>query len=295
MCWTGSSLYFGLASRAAGAVGVNQFRLFAAVPLMLLLHAVTVGGLWPSDVPVQRTTLLVLSGVFGLAIGDLGYFYALASIGPRLSSVVQASWPGLALMLAWATAAEVPDLREACGLVLTMTGVVVVVWRGRDGSSWRPDLTARQRAFGIAGAGVAALGQAVGMILSRAVMQPGPDLASGIDPLSATVVRLVAGTLAVVVISLCQRQAAAVVVVLRQPAARRHAMLGTMFGPIAGIWLSMIATRHAERAGTAAALMSLTPLFLLPVSFFASRARVTGMAVVGTAVATVGTVLLVTG
>ena len=137
MCWTGSSLTFGLASRAVGAVPVNQFRLFAAVPVVFLLHAAIVGGMWPEGLDLRRTSLLACSGVVGLAIGDLGYFYALALVGPRLSSVVQASWPALALLMAWGFSGETPGVREAIGLALTTLGVVVVVARSRDGSSWR--------------------------------------------------------------------------------------------------------------------------------------------------------------
>ena len=295
MCWTGSSLTFGLASRAVGAVPVNQFRLFAAVPVVFLLHAAIVGGMWPEGLDLRRTSLLACSGVVGLAIGDLGYFYALALVGPRLSSVVQASWPALALLMAWGFSGETPGVREAIGLALTTLGVVVVVARSRDGSSWRPDITPRMRFLGVLGAFTAALGQAGGMVLSRIAMQGGADLPEGIPPLSATVVRLLAGTIAVVVISMLQRQSTAFTVLLKGGAPMRNTLIGTFFGPVVGIFLSMYATRHAANAGTAAALMSLTPLFLLPVAWIAYRARLTPMAVVGTLLATAGAVVLVSG
>ena len=295
MCWTGSSLTFGLASRAVGAVPVNQFRLFAAVPVVFLLHAAIVGGMWPEGLDLRRTSLLACSGVVGLAIGDLGYFYALALVGPRLSSVVQASWPALALLMAWGFSGETPGVREAIGLALTTLGVVVVVARSRDGSSWRPDITPRMRFLGVLGAFTAALGQAGGMVLSRIAMQGGADLPEGLPPLSATVVRLLAGTIAVVVISMLQRQSTAFTVLLKGGAPMRNTLIGTFFGPVVGIFLSMYATRHATNAGTAAALMSLTPLFLLPVAWIAYRARLTPMAVVGTLLATAGAVVLVSG
>ena len=295
MCWTGSSLTFGLASRAVGAVPVNQFRLFAAVPVVFLLHAAIVGGMWPEGLDLRRTSLLACSGVVGLAIGDLGYFYALALVGPRLSSVVQASWPALALLMAWGFSGETPGVREAIGLALTTLGVVVVVARSRDGSSWRPDITPRMRFLGVLGAFTAALGQAGGMVLSRIAMQGGADLPEGLPPLSATVVRLLAGMIAVVVISMLQRQSTAFTVLLKGGAPMRNTLIGTFFGPVVGIFLSMYATRHAANAGTAAALMSLTPLFLLPVAWIAYRARLTPMAVVGTLLATAGAVVLVSG
>jgi drug/metabolite transporter (DMT)-like permease len=295
LCWTFSSLTFGLASREVGAVAVNQFRLFAAVPIMLALHVATFGCLWPQGLEGWRTQWLVLSGLAGLAIGDLGYFYALALVGPRLSSVVQATWPAMAMLMAWGMTGEEPGIRGAVGLALTTFGVVAVVARARDGSSWRPDVTPRMRLLGVLGALVAALGQAGGMAMSRVAMQEGPDLPEGLPPLSATVVRLLAGTLGVVVISLLQRQAGSFRVLLRGGPPMRNTLVGTLFGPVVGIFLSMYATRHASHAGVAAALMSLTPLFLLPVSWIAYRARVTPMAVVGTLLATAGAIVLVSG
>lgn len=295
LCWTFSSLTFGLASREVGAVAVNQFRLFAAVPVMFALHAATAGGLWPHGLEGWRVQWLVLSGLAGLAIGDLGYFYALALVGPRLSSVVQATWPAMAMLMAWGMSGEEPGIRGVVGLALTTLGVVAVVARARDGSSWRPDVTPRMRFFGVLGALVAALGQAGGMAMSRVAMQEGPDLPDGLPPLSATVVRLLAGTIGVIVISLLQRQAGAFTVLLRSGRPMRNTLTGTLFGPVVGIFLSMYATRHASHAGVAAALMSLTPLFLLPVSWIAYRARVTPMAVVGTLLATAGAIVLLGG
>lgn len=292
-CWTGSSLCFGYASRAAGPVGVNQLRLLAAIPFAFLACVGLTGAWWPGHVPDERMLWLAISGVVGLAIGDLGYFHALARIGPRLAAVVQASWPALALLMAWAFAGEAPVRRQVEGLLLVTGGVVLVLWRSRDGSAWRPGLSAAQRWIGIAGAFVAALGQAGGMVLSRSAMQPGPDLEGGVAPIEAVVVRLVAGTAAVFVLALPQREQAAFVPVLRHRAALRLTAVGTVFGPILGIWLSMVATRDAERAGTAAALMSLTPLFLLPLSRVMWGARIDAGAVVGTIAATFGVMRLV--
>jgi drug/metabolite transporter (DMT)-like permease len=295
LAWTFSSLTFGLASRAVGAAPVNQFRLLAAVPVMLFVHALTVGGAWPSNLSLQRTWTLAVSGVMGLAIGDLGYFYALSLVGPRLSSVVQASWPAMAMLMAWGMYGEAPGQRQGIGLALTTLGVVLVLLRSRDGSSWRPDLTQRQRILGILGAFVAAFGQAFGMTLSRVAMAAGPDLPDGLPPLSATVVRLVAGTAAAIAIAAMQRQPLAFLALQKGGAPLRNTLIGTFFGPVVGIWLSMYATRHASHAGTAAALMSLTPLFLLPVSWIAYRARINGLAALGTALAVAGAIVLVSG
>lgn len=293
MCWTVSSLTFGLASRAAGPAAVNQFRLLAALPIMFALHAASTGVWWPDGVTGSRAAMLVASGVLGLAIGDLGYFHALALIGPRLASVVHATWPAQAALLAFAISGEQLRARQALGLAMTTVGVVLVLLRPRDGSAWRPDITRTQRWLGILGAFVAALGQASGMALSRAAMQSDDALPQGIPPLSATVVRLCAGTVGVFAIAALQRQSLAFLSLRAGGAPLRNTLIGTTFGPILGIWLSMVATRDAVDAGSAAGLMSLTPLFLLPVTRIAYGARITALSAAGTLLATAGAVVLV--
>jgi hypothetical protein len=97
LAWTFSSLTFGLASRAVGAAPVNQFRLLAAVPVMLLVHALTVGGAWPSNLSSERTWTLAVSGVMGLAIGDLVMPWPQGSACAfGFPSIFFIMWPGLA-------------------------------------------------------------------------------------------------------------------------------------------------------------------------------------------------------
>src|SRR5262245_32315645 len=96
VCFTASSLSFGIASRAVGGIATNQFRLWAALPVLGAIVWLTTGSLWPAALPTERLALLSASGLIGLVLGDIGYFHALATIGPRLSSVVNAMWPALA-------------------------------------------------------------------------------------------------------------------------------------------------------------------------------------------------------
>ena len=93
LCWLGSSLSFAVAGREAGAQPLNQFRLYAALPILCLLGFTITGSAWPSDASTERIVLLLLSGIFGLVLGDYGFFHALATIGPRLASVILSLWP----------------------------------------------------------------------------------------------------------------------------------------------------------------------------------------------------------
>lgn len=286
VCWVGSSLAFAVASRTAGAQATNHFRLVAAVPLLMLLGFGLLGSCWPGDASAARLGWIAASGIVGLVVGDLGYFHALATIGPRLASVVMALWPACTVGLD-ALCGAAPGGQEIVGIGLTIVGVVTVLLRSREGA-WRPGLTARQWLAGVAGALLGALGQAGGFVLVGIGMAPGPDLAGGVAPLHATIVRMVVAAVAFEGIVALRGQPAAFAAVVRDRRALAGAAIGAVFGPVLGVWLSMVARRHASDSGVAAALMATTPVWMLPVSVWWYGARVGVAAAVGTVVAVAG-------
>ena len=294
VCWTGSSMAFAVASRAVGGVATNQFRLLVAAPVLLALAWLVTGSPWPVELPAHRLGLLAWSGVVGLVLGDAGYFHALATIGPRVSSVVMTLWPAFALALG-TLAGEWPGGREVLGVLVTIAGVVLVLLRSRESTAWRAGLSRRAWWSGVAGAVVGALGQAGGILLSRAAMAVGPDLPAGGVPLHATVVRMVCGAGVFFVVAAAQGRVTAAAQVVRDRTARRGALLGALFGPVCGVWLSMIAAHEARSLGAASALMATTPIFMMPAAAFAYRARIGWLGGLGTLVAVGGAMLCLTG
>ncbi|MFK7743036.1 MAG: EamA family transporter [Planctomycetota bacterium] len=305
LCWLGSSLAFAYAGRAVGAQPLNQFRLYAALPLLCLLAWLLLGSAWPADASGERQLWLAISGVVGLVLGDFCFFYALATIGPRVSSVVMSLWPGCAVGFELLRGNRSTS-SELLGITMTIVGVVLVLLRRRsDGASgaggWRSDLSRRQWTLGILGALGGALGQAFGFLVSgdamAAVPDPsgGPDFAPEIDPLLATIVRMVAATIGMQLVVTLQGQPLAMAKVVRNRRAHAMAWVGAICGPVLGVWLSMVARARAEHAGVAAALMATTPVFLLPVSIYLYRARVGPLGIFGTLLAVAGVVVCVVG
>lgn len=290
LCWTGSSSAFAVASRAAGPRAANQFRLYAALPLLLVLALLVTGSCWPEGLGQERLGYLVASGTAGLVLGDIGFFYALATIGPRISSVVFAAWPGMTVGIE-ALCGRTPSMLVLVGIALTMVGVGLVLLRNREGSSWNPGLQRHQWWLGLGGALLGAAGQAGGFLLAGPGMAVGPDLPGGVDPLHATIVRMATGVVGLQVYLLLLRQPFALRAVLDRPLAIRAALLGALFGPIGGVWLSMVSRVHAQDAGVASALMATTPIFMMPVAWRLYGARIGWLGTVGTLLAVGGVVL----
>ena len=286
LCWLGSSLAFAVSSREAGAQPLNQFRLYAALPILAGLSLLVTGAAWPLGVGWSGLSALALSGVVGLVIGDFGYFHALATIGPRLASVLMALWPACTVAID-AACGDLPTGGQAAGVTLTVVGVSLVLARSRGGA-WRPGLTRRQWASGVAGALLGAVGQAGGFVMARSAMLGADGVEVGVDPLHATVVRMVAATIGMQCVVSLQGRPFAMRKIWSSARAHRAAWIGALCGPVLGVWLSMVAGAHARDAGVAAALMSTTPVFLLPVAIWFYGAKVHAAGVFGTLLAVSG-------
>lgn len=279
--WALSGVTFGVSTKAVGGFATNHFRIWLALPILIVMVWATSGQLWPVGADTERTLLLFLSGFVGLVIGDIGYFHALATIGPRLAAVLMATWPVMALLFTPMTDGEF-EVGTLPGVLLTVVGVVLVLSRGREGAVWNPKTTPRQRWIGILGALLAALGQAGGIVIARVAMQKTADLPDGVDPMGATMLRMIAAVAGMQVVAMVRRRPAAGLAVTKDRRALRGAVLGTMFGPVLGVWLSMMAIAHCEQVGVAAALMAVTPLFMVPLARIAYGARVGLVGWVGT-------------
>lgn len=312
LCWLCSSMAFAVASREAGADATNLFRLYAALLPLAVLGWLTTGSCWPTEGDPGAVTWLAVSGLVGLTIGDLALFHALGTIGPRLGSVIMALWPGMTVGID-ALRGAVPSTPELVGIALTVGGVMLVLRRSREGS-WRPELPPRQWTVGIVCAFVGALGQAagfviasdamqpvvgmaaagdamqpvVGMAAAGDAMQPGAEGGAAIPPLLATIVRMVAATIGMQLVAALRGKSLVMKAVLQNRRAHVAAWLGATFGPVLGVWLSMVAAKDVASRGVASALMSTTPVFMLPIAVRVYGARVGPLAVLGTLLAVAG-------
>lgn len=290
ICFTWSGVAFAVASKAVGPVPANHFRLVVGVPVLLVIGCLVTGQWWPTDLSNERLLLLAGSGLVGLVLGDIGFFHALATVGPRTSTVVMAGWPMITVVAA-AIRGALPSAPVLFGITLTIVGVALVLLRSPDGAAWRPDLSPAQRVSGIAGAVLGAIGQAIGFELAGAGMQKSVDLPNGVEPITATVVRMVAALVGLWLVVAARRQPFAFVAVCRHPRALRAAAFGALFGPIGGVTLTMFARKHAAVPSVASALIATTPIFMMPVARIVYGSRIGALGVLGTLLAVAGALL----
>ena len=278
LCWAATGLYFTEAARRVGAVAVNLLRLPIAWVLLSLALGLTGTSLAALD--GGRVTLLALSGLIGLTVGDLALFRAMVRIGPRLSSLLMALAPAFATLAGALLLGERPGARAATGMAVTLAGVAWVLAERRARG---PE--AGRRGPAIALAVLAAACQGLGLVLAKLGM------AGEVPPLAATWVRMGVATLGMAGLAAATRQLGGAALLAAARRAAGPVAGGALFGPFAGVWLSLVAARHAQ-IGVAATLMATTPVLIIPLLAWHEGYRPTLRAVLGAGVTVAGVALL---
>ncbi len=286
LCFAFGSTLFTFAGRELGSQQVNRVRLLLAALLTALVHWLLIGQVFPVGAPADATGWLILSGVVGLVFGDICLLQAFVLIGPRLSMLMMALAPMFSTVIAWVFLHESLTGQQLIGIALVIGGIVMVIVERRKAGPSSVVATGRAYRIGLLCALGGSLGQAGGTVLAKL------GLSGGLDPISAALIRLTAAAILIWVLALMQRQ---VTMTIRALRAKPHAGLqmtgATIAGPVVGVWLSLVAVQRTS-VGVASTLTSLTPIFLIPISYVAFKERVTRQALLGTLVAFVGTMLL---
>ena len=89
-----------------------------------------------------------------------------------------------------------------------------------------------------------------------------------------------------------QKQTRQTVQVLRENSSALGLLaLAALIGPVLGVSSSLLAVQHAK-VGVASVLTSLSPIFMLPISYFFFKERLSWQAIAGTMLAMIGVIIL---
>jgi drug/metabolite transporter (DMT)-like permease len=285
VCWAFNSVVFTRAGKRVGAATVNIMRLWIAVPALALLHWLLFATPFPFAIEPRRFLYLGVSGVIGFVIGDAMLFESFLLIGPRLAMLLALLVPVCGALLAWVFLGEKLLALEIVSMLVTIGGIAWVVAEKTVPGAAPVSRQPRQYRLGILLAAGGALGQAVGLLFSRL------GLTGGYSAISATLVRVSVSAVVLLFLSLFLGKAHAHLAKMKDKKALLEISAGALTGPALGVVLSLVAIAHTH-IGVASTLMSLTPVLLLPVSYFLFKERITARAVIGTMIALAGVILL---
>jgi drug/metabolite transporter (DMT)-like permease len=278
--WSGTSIVFTEATSRVGSIQVNITRMLMA----LVLLSATV---WLLGFDIQMTQSQVLnltwSGIVGLVLGDTFLFRAFKDVGPRISMLMMSLVPAMTAIMGVFFLDEALSLQGIGGMVLTITGIAVVVLErgGRSASSYRATPK------GIAFAFLGALGQASGLIFAKLAFNEAP-----LHGMSATLVRIATAVIIFLPMALLMRW-------YRNPfrvyAKDRKALgftfAGAILGPYLGITFSLVAISNTQVA-IATTIMALPPVIMLPLVWLVYKEKLSIRSVAGAVLAVAGVAVL---
>ena len=279
-CWSVTSYAFTIATRKVGALQVNIDRMILAS--FILFTIVLVFG-FSLTLTLNQVSNLILSGVLGLVLGDSFLFKSFQLIGARLGIIIMALVPALSTVLAYFFLDEVIAYIGLLGMILTIAGILTVVL---EKNNTKKNYLAFNK-LGIFYGFLGALGQASGLIFAKFAFEGGE-----LNGFSASFIRLFSASLIILPLAATFRRYKNPFRIYPQNySATKSIFIGTVFGPVLGITLSLIAIEHAK-VGIASTLMATMPVIMLPISGFYFKEKFGWKAIVGAMVAVIGAAII---
>jgi drug/metabolite transporter (DMT)-like permease len=284
--WTCTALAFEASSRKLGSMVVNLFKLVIGFFFLSVFSLFYRGYLLPTDATGSNWAILSVSGLFGFVLGDLCLMEAFVLIGARVSMLMMALSPLLTALVGWIVLGEVMSGKSWLGMVLTMTGVALVVLSRGDGTKNGGFFGFLKLSYPIWGLFLGfggAFGQAVGLVLSKYGMR-------GYDPFASSQIRVLAGMAGFSVLFFFFRQWGAAGKALSQKKAMFQVTFGSFFGPFLGVSFSLLSLQLTS-AGIASTIMAIVPVLIIPPSIIINKEKVTFKEIAGAVLAVGGVAL----
>ncbi len=281
LSWTATMMAFEAAGRRVGSLNVNFLRVVIAT-VFLAVFGYLQRGLWlPFDASPHNWIWLSVSGLIGLTLGDICLFRAFILVGARIAALVMAFVPVISALISWLFLGEILSRLDQTGMLLTTSGIIMVVTGKRAGSD------GTRRGYSLMGLLMAlggALGQAVGLVFSKYGM-------GAYDAFAANHIRLLAALAGFVLLFTLTGRWRKLAHATRHPSGMAYTTLGSFFGPFVGVSLSLYAVQHTQ-VGIAATIIALVPIFIIPPSMILKKEKIGLRDVVGAILAVGGSALL---
>lgn len=263
LCWSFGGLLATHPARVLGAVTFNRLRMIL-VFFMLAAMALVTGGWWA--LTMDHSAILMASAIIGIFIGDTCFYASLRRLGPRRTGILFATNAPITVIMGYFILHERLPAGTNLGCVLIMVGVLMAVFFGTTSAQRHHFEEVRGPLMVGVGLGVfAALCQATSIIIVR------PVLASGVDAVAASALRVGTAALALTGTLLIQSRT------VRPPAQLTLRLLGQvalsgLVGMALGMTFLLYALAHGP-AGLVSTLSATSPILILPVLWGATHER----------------------
>jgi drug/metabolite transporter (DMT)-like permease len=254
--WAASATLYGQIGKQVAPLTLNLTKGLLAIGYLIITMLLT--GEQLMIAPAQWWPLFV-SGLVGIAWGDTFFFMALNSIGARLTLLISVLSPVITALMASIYLGERLALVNCVGIALSVAGVAGVIF-----DRTQADQPPKNYWQGVWWAVLSALSNSIASICSRQAM-----LAGDLSPSVTTLVRLLAGTVGILLLILSLRwgksESSKSLVSSGQSLNQKmwlRLSLVAFFSTYLGISLQQTALKYTA-AGIAQTVNSTSPLFVL--------------------------------
>jgi drug/metabolite transporter (DMT)-like permease len=283
--WAIGGLIAAAPTKFLGGPRFTRLRMYWVAAILAAI-ATLVGG-WPT-LGGREVVLLGLSGIAGLALGDVALFTAFSRLGPRRTGILFATNAPIAAILSAIIFGERFSLSALAGTVLISTGVTLAIALGtRPGQQHHWEQVHGNLLVGVGFGLLGALGQAVGVLLAD------PAFDGNLDPWTGAAVRAIFGLIALITLRGWFESRARVPYPDHIPIKIWGVII--LSGTIAMVFgktLVLIALSGGD-PGIVSVLVSTSPAIQLPLIWMVTRERPAAGAWFGAALAAAGTALIV--
>jgi drug/metabolite transporter (DMT)-like permease len=272
--WAAGSILFTRLGETLSSAAMTLLK--ELVSLLLLGAALAVVGF--EHVTGQTVLLLAFSGLLGIALGDTLFFQALQDLGPQALVLLLTLSQIFTVVLAVAFLGDRPAPAVWGGIALVIGGVGLVL---------HAKVTGEKKASGLRGI-VFGLGSVACMAGSTIIAKLGLDQTSA---LQATFIRMAAGGAGALLFGMATRRLRRWVVPLRDPRLAGAFVAAVVVVTYGGFWLSLVAIKNLD-VSVANTLISVEPLFVLPLAAVFLGEKITFRTLLGTLAAVGGVALI---
>ena len=223
--------------------------------------------------------ILGASGLLGIALGDTFFFKALIQLGPRLTVLLGTLGPVFTVILAVIFLREMPSFLAWIGILLTTAGVSWISWE----RSPKKDIR-KNRTSGIKYMLLSILCTSIGIIFAKIGV-------TSVSALQALFIRFIGGTIGLTLYGLASRKINICLAPFRDIRLLKFILLTVFIVVFGGFWLFLLSLKYID-ASVAAILNSTEPLFILPLTAFLLKEKISLQEIIGAIVVVSGVVLI---
>ena len=268
-------------SRAMDQITANLLRLTTAAILLGIITFL----FYPESFQFEASLWLALSGLIGFGIGDIALFIALSRIGSRLTILI--NFCTATVIGAFADKLLLNDsitFRTWSFICLVLIGLIIALLPTKNSLTFL-----KGKGLGMITALIAGIGQGVGATTSRIAENKALENGLSISAASQAFQRVFAGMIFLLIIHIIKKKIFKRGTDSGTSKVFHWLVLAAIFGPVLGVTCFQQSLKTMT-SGESMAIISTSPLILIPLAYFFEQDTPTKKSIFGTLLAIFGVI-----